>query len=192
MLMPKTMTKLEAARRQLDCAIRLYLNEEDLAAVHTLTWAALTILRDLTVATGRDGRSRAFGSVGLDIDRRAANFLKHANKDPEASLLDIEAFIPEFVFREAVLLYKDLAGEITQEMDVAYTLSDLKYGFKIDHEEFAAERREKLRQLERQVENAWDDEEREEAAKQLRLEVESQQGGLLMFGRKLLGKKSSV
>jgi hypothetical protein len=33
--------------RQLDCAIRLWLNEDDIASAQTLAWAALTVVRDL-------------------------------------------------------------------------------------------------------------------------------------------------
>ena len=40
-------SKLEAAQRQLDCAIRLYFAEDDLLAVHTLSRAAFRILFDL-------------------------------------------------------------------------------------------------------------------------------------------------
>jgi hypothetical protein len=46
--MLKTVTKLEAAKRQLDTAICLHLNENDICAVQTLAWAALTLLRDLS------------------------------------------------------------------------------------------------------------------------------------------------
>ena len=40
-------TKVEAARRQIDTAIRMLFSNEDPVAVHTLAMAALRIVRDL-------------------------------------------------------------------------------------------------------------------------------------------------
>ena len=41
-------TKLEAARRQLESAIFLYFEEKDPVSIHTLTAAAYNILRDIS------------------------------------------------------------------------------------------------------------------------------------------------
>lgn len=46
-------TKIEAARRQIDAAIRMVLNREDELAVHTVAAAAYRILRDLLDKRGR-------------------------------------------------------------------------------------------------------------------------------------------
>jgi hypothetical protein len=43
--------KVEAARRQIECAIRLVAREDDDLAVHTLIMAAYTILEDLSKGT---------------------------------------------------------------------------------------------------------------------------------------------
>lgn len=47
-------TKLEAARRQLCTAIRMYFAEEDELAIHTVASAAYGIIRDLKEQRGRD------------------------------------------------------------------------------------------------------------------------------------------
>jgi hypothetical protein len=60
-------SKLEAARRQLDCAIRLYIAEEDALAVHTLSRAAFRILHDIYPTIRDDGFSR-------DIDKLIAQW----------------------------------------------------------------------------------------------------------------------
>lgn len=72
--------KFEAAQRQLDCAIRLWLVDEDSLAIHTLAYAACCLLRDLFDSQKREvlGKfevSQKFGEV--------PNFLKHADRDPE-------------------------------------------------------------------------------------------------------------
>jgi hypothetical protein len=66
----KTITKLEAARRQLDCAIRLYLAQDDLAAVQTLAWAALSVLRDLARARGSGIPTHSMSGATISIGRQ--------------------------------------------------------------------------------------------------------------------------
>ena len=72
--------KFEAAQRQLDCAIRLWLVDEESLAIHTLAYAACCLLRDL------------FGSQKGEVLRKfevsqkfgeVPNLLKHADRDPE-------------------------------------------------------------------------------------------------------------
>jgi hypothetical protein len=52
--MTENITKLDAAERQLDCAVRLRLRNEDSLSVHTLAYAAFGILRDLIRERGHD------------------------------------------------------------------------------------------------------------------------------------------
>jgi hypothetical protein len=68
-------SKLDAARKQLDCAIHL-LDSEDPAA-HTLAYAAYCLLRDLS---GADLR-KLEDALRL---REVPEFLKHADHHPEA------------------------------------------------------------------------------------------------------------
>jgi hypothetical protein len=72
--------KFEAAQRQLDCAIRLWVADEDSLGIHTLAYAACCLLRDLLgnqkaeVLRKFEGSQR-FGEV--------PNFVKHADRDPD-------------------------------------------------------------------------------------------------------------
>ena len=79
-------TKLDAARRQIDAAVRLYFEEGDEIAVQTLVGAAHILIIDLS-------RAEAVASI-LDryivpkyrwefegAIRAPQNFLKHAQKD---------------------------------------------------------------------------------------------------------------
>jgi hypothetical protein len=60
--------KLDAAQRQLDCAIRLWFVDEDNLAIHTLAYAACCLLRDLLEEQKREvlrkfEASQKFGEV---------------------------------------------------------------------------------------------------------------------------------
>src|SRR5277367_6470637 len=88
-------TKLEAAKRQLNVAIRLFFAREDSLAIHTLAAAAHGIL--LAIAR-KHNPEKAINSIlnpenprivpekrqeYADIVRAAQNFLKHGSRDPE-------------------------------------------------------------------------------------------------------------
>jgi hypothetical protein len=161
-------TKFNAARRQLDAAIRMFFSDEDVLAVHTLGTAAYRILRDLQKSRGilhypdvlraglwamaedyEKGRLtgappqllpliqhvvelRASGTLKsateinigneqmLEIDdlrksTRAANFLKHADRDHAASLSEDEIDNVDLLMR-ASATYKSLLHSLTPEM----------------------------------------------------------------------------
>lgn len=179
----QTITKIDAARRQLNVAVKLWLDEDDLAAVQTLAWAALTILRDLTKAAGR---TSPVTKTPHDFDREAANFLKHADRDPGAWLIEIDPFIPEIAFHEAIGLYRTLTGSTTREMTVAQRVIDMKYGFGDYLGGSADRRREEDRERERVIGNILDDEDRKRAQQQLDNDRRIRQSGLLTFGRSVL------
>ncbi len=88
-------SKLDAARRQLESAIRLFFVYGDPIAIHTLTGAARTVLLDLARVEGREaGLDVAFQQTvrpeRLDevrrIVTRAQNFFKHADRDADELL----------------------------------------------------------------------------------------------------------
>jgi hypothetical protein len=108
-------TKLDAAQRQLDCAIWLRLKGMDSLAVHTLAYAAYGILRDLC----RD-RPEVREMIEAIIDHtefaKVPSFLKHADYDPEGML---DAHSPETVHLTVALtirLWKELGREVTPAM----------------------------------------------------------------------------
>jgi hypothetical protein len=115
----QSVSKLDAATRQLQMAIVLYFQDADALGVHTLAGAAHAILRDLLVR--RDGPS----SVRARDERvqpdhhafvtrmvnKARNFLKHANRDPNRIL----RFCPDwtdFLLYEAIRMYITLACKL--------------------------------------------------------------------------------
>jgi hypothetical protein len=120
-------TKLDAARRQLESAIRLYFNYGDEVSIHTLTAAAHGVLTDLAEhrAAGAITLRQALVELFAPEDRKkvheklneAQNFLKHANRDPEVVL----EFLPaqtEFLLFDACNAYQVLTGEMTPAFKV--------------------------------------------------------------------------
>ena len=118
-------TKLEAARRQTDAAIRMLFGDEDAFAVHTVASAAFRILRDLAERHGnvdwheetklriRGGMERRFWRA-LD---KAANFLKHADQDPDDTL-EVEEEVNDCAIFYCCVYYKSLASAASHEMNV--------------------------------------------------------------------------
>ncbi len=82
----QTISKIEAARRQLDSAISLYFRESDPVAVHTLACAAHQIIHDINQHKGIADllyeKFRLRGFAKRDINKHY-NFFKHADKDPD-------------------------------------------------------------------------------------------------------------
>jgi hypothetical protein len=122
---PLTITKLEAAERQLRQAIQLFFGGGDEVAVHTLTGAACEILRDLAAHRGilhplgivlplrvpaRERKRSRF----YKLLTRHQNFFKPADRDPEGRV----TFDPEttalFLF-EATATHRSLAGYVLPE-----------------------------------------------------------------------------
>jgi len=84
-------SKLDAARRQLDVAIRLLFDEEDPIAVHTLVGAASVIISYLVETNHPDKSWDKFAqeannitaSEHFQVMRKPQNFLKHARDDSD-------------------------------------------------------------------------------------------------------------
>jgi hypothetical protein len=86
--------KLDAAKRQLDAAVRIFFNGEDAIAIHTLVGAASIVLFDLLekqkpkeawehkIAESTNSTIRQV----LGIARHAQNFFKHADSDSDKIL----------------------------------------------------------------------------------------------------------
>jgi hypothetical protein len=92
---PIKITKLEAARRQLVTAIRIFFANGDPVPTHALAAAALGILEDLD--NHGAGTGTTFDRIETRLRpehierfrealRRPQNFFKHADRDPEKAL----------------------------------------------------------------------------------------------------------
>jgi hypothetical protein len=97
-------SKFDAGRRQLKTAIRLWFEDDDPVAIHTLAAAAYEILHNLSRRKG--GKDLLFDAKAVNEDYRkafvkkiksTAQFFKHADRDPdgviELSTLNTETFM---------------------------------------------------------------------------------------------------
>lgn len=113
-------SKIDAAGRQVDTAIDLYFANGDSLAVHTLAFASFKLLFDLYPHRNDDGFAKNLDNMIAAEGWRAlsgpANFLKHADRDPDAVLA---AHHPEqgmAVIGLATVLYRRIAGDFTPKM----------------------------------------------------------------------------
>lgn len=114
-------TKLNAAQRQLDTAIELYLYEHDLLPIHTLGWAAFSILISYDEATNAGGVwAKHVRDNPSNNTRKLANFLKHADRDPLAQLDEITDEETHLLLLEGCKLYYELTRCMTRATDVFY------------------------------------------------------------------------
>lgn len=109
--------KLDAAKRQLDAAIRMFFKNEDMLAIHTVSRSAFRLLFDLT----KEGEAKRaleahIKKVGPQRFNAETNFLKHADQDPAG---DIEENFHEFTeagIGMSVGLYKHHDSKLSPEM----------------------------------------------------------------------------
>jgi hypothetical protein len=139
--------KMEAAQRPLDCAIRLLEMEEDSLAIHTLAYAAFRVLFDL--CPNRHAMRFALDTIietmGWDKLTHVPNFLKHADRDPDAFLAEHSDKSAHITLLFAVLLDAANGGEETPYMRSFVKLDDpYMEGYKLKKivEYFSAHRNE--------------------------------------------------
>jgi hypothetical protein len=121
MLLGMPLSKVEAAQRQLDTAIELYLHEYDLLSVHTLAWAAFSILVSYDKATNAGGVwAKHIRDNPSENARRLANFLKHADRDALEQLGDLTDEYTHHLLLEGCKLYYELTNARTRPIDVFY------------------------------------------------------------------------
>jgi hypothetical protein len=117
-------SKLDAARRQLDTAIRLYFMGRDPVSIQTLAAAAFEILKDLDEHGPKTGTfydrlqvnvKPEYREFVADLFRKPQNFFKHADRDPH-DILEFTLASPEYFLASACEKYKELAVEQSPEM----------------------------------------------------------------------------
>ncbi len=118
--------KLDAARRQLETAVRLYFSEADPVSIHTLASAAYQVLSDVNRARGGVPMLKeqiptwVRPDATAEAKRRlneAANFFKHADRDHDEVLEFIQG-PTELLLYDAVRKYRELTGETVPVLGV--------------------------------------------------------------------------
>jgi hypothetical protein len=115
-------SKLDAVRRQLDCAIRLWINDDDSVSIHTLAFAAFEIVNDLNTKKGNKdstllGVTEVLAKPGHVADvmqymKKPMLFFKHANRDPH-EILEFAPAVNEYVVLFAVNGLQQLGEQVT-------------------------------------------------------------------------------
>jgi len=85
------LSKFEAARRQLETAIKLYFADGDEVSIHTLAAAAYSLIQDINEHRRGEPMLKDLhlllpDALAREFRRyvnRPENFLKHADKDPD-------------------------------------------------------------------------------------------------------------
>ena len=126
-------TKLEAARRQLDAAIRLYFADDDPIAVHTLVGAAHILITDLSKAAKLESildryivpayRWEFEGAI-----RSVQNFFKHSERDGPDATLEFDPHFTELMLLIDIEMFKELTGSATDPMRVFLTYAGATWG----------------------------------------------------------------
>jgi len=113
-------SKLDAAKRQLETAIRIYFSSGDPVSIHTLTAAAYNVVRDVNKNMGGEKLLAKEGFLEYikegheqevwEIINKAENFFKHADRDHD-STIEFNPAQSEFLILEACSVYAKLSGE---------------------------------------------------------------------------------
>lgn len=122
-------SKLEAAKRQLDCAIRLYFNDDDMCSVITLCKASFRLLWDLYPRLSQDGFEKEFGKIidwmGWKNYYAIANFLKHADKDHDEMMEPHEVHALSGIGHSIILYGRITESALSPEMKAWETIMTL-------------------------------------------------------------------
>jgi hypothetical protein len=117
----QSVSKCEVATRQLRAAIRLYFEDAEPLAIHTLAGAAHGLLRDLLRRRASPPSSHVEAGVASDkvafvakMVGDAKNFFKHADRDPEG-VLSFNTDWTDFLLYDAIAMHVRLTLELTRE-----------------------------------------------------------------------------
>ena len=114
-------TKIQAAQRQIDAAIRMLFRNEDPVAIHTVAMAGFRILRDLTKKRGLEHPIDSMIKPGKEKEFWGAlnsfsNFCKHADLDPNSVWSGFREDANDITLLTAATYYGYLGYEWTNEM----------------------------------------------------------------------------
>jgi hypothetical protein len=121
-------SKLDAAKRQLDFAIKSFFYDGDIVVRHTIIAAAHGILNDINTQIQGAEKSFVFNNQSVRKDKlkefngilkEAQNFFKHADyTGEETRILDFKPELTEFFIFDAVKMY----ASRTEEFPPLHTL----------------------------------------------------------------------
>jgi len=119
-------SKLDAAKRQIEVAIELFLSNKDVVSIHTLTAASHTILKDLCNKHRKESliKDTMTKLVKPEMKKRwlkmlngAENFFKHAERDP-GGVIKFYLEQTEWFIWDVCFMYLQLTKEATSMMKI--------------------------------------------------------------------------
>jgi hypothetical protein len=122
-----TVSKLDAARRQLSTAINLWFGSDDSVSIHTLACAAYEIIHTVSKKRNPGRRDLLFDSLVVKDEYRGdfavlmkepANFFKHAKNDVDA-VIEFKPILTELFFMYSILGLR-LCGEHLNKSESAF------------------------------------------------------------------------
>lgn len=121
---PEWVTKIDVAERQLCAAIRFFFERRDPIIVHALVASGHQVLTDMANASGVIGllKGKDQSSNHIQSLNFAANFFKHADRDPQSRLNigPLSDLTAEFLM-DAVVLLQRLKGKIPIDAKVFWS-----------------------------------------------------------------------
>ncbi|QAY97048.1 hypothetical protein CWB41_15970 [Methylovirgula ligni] len=124
---------MEAARRQIEAAIRMTFAGADPTATHSVAAAARGIIADLaeekqieSYLCFTDWIAPGHESEFWNAMNHSANFLKHADRDP-VEILKLDEEETDFVILFAAKWYRDLSGESNRVLSVFILWFSIKH-----------------------------------------------------------------
>jgi hypothetical protein len=130
-----SITKIDAAKRQINTAIRMYFLEMDVISTHAIAAAGLQIVSDLGIKQNKSVGYTDFLSLivekrrgeFLDLMRHPQNFIKHADREGDAiAVLEYNPETLEIFLFLAGQAYEKLTGSTTPEIRGLITWSVMR------------------------------------------------------------------
>src|ERR1035437_10407178 len=123
----EVVTKLDAARRQLATAIERWFGDKDEVSIHTLSFASYEVIDAVSKKRGRTQDLLFDAKIVKDEYRKefklfvkkSANFFKHADRDPDATIEFHPIFSEMFIIFSIVGL--NSVGIASNKYELAFT-----------------------------------------------------------------------
>ena len=133
-------TKMDGARRQIDGAIECLFSGSDFVPVWTVSYAAFCVLKDLAKKTESETIKNfwqlAMSKVRPEKEKEfwtqfsePANFLKHAERDPDGILISLNEEIVDFLLCWCCLSYVSHGNQPSDQMRVFLELFAGRYPY---------------------------------------------------------------
>ena len=117
-------SKIDAAKRQLETAILLYFSNSDIVSIHTLSAASHEIIQTLCKPSGIKSAIKDFDMVRserkkdyINLVQGAQRFFKHADRDADL-IYEFKIGQTDFLIYDTCQMYQQLTNETPKLMHI--------------------------------------------------------------------------